>query len=263
MSATVKTRELTRNNQVDEMHYDASEEESVFEQDMRVESKVMMERAFPILDAQQTQRQQRSVNESTWKTWPGKHTLCPRPVMTGYSISDDEELEMNADATRGKRKTRVVKPRASWPRMPSTPKAHDSGVQGLDDSETDSGSADGKMRTRKTERRREPDVLALAQIEGGSEDEGVMFRGIADQDSSEERWRQIMLEEHLDRIFNAVPKLPGEEGRGEMVQDAMVVRGSFESDDWGGTPRKYNWKEKVLMMVKYFACGWRSKKGRE
>jgi hypothetical protein len=255
--ARVETRE------VDDMHYDASEEESILEMEIETGA-IHLEKARPILNAPQTQTQtqQRSVSESTWKTWPGKHALRPRPVISGYSTSDDEELGVGGNATRGHvRKTRVVKRRASWPQPPLTPKAHDSGVQGLDDSDTDSGSADGEVRMRRTRQKREPDVLASRQIDGESGEESVLFKGITDADSSEERWRQIVLEEHMDKIFNAVPvpKLPDKDDMQEVVWDELVARGTFTSDDWGGRPRKFNWKEELLMVLRFLGCGRKKK----
>ena len=136
MSATVKSREMLRTDQVDDMHYDASEEESISEMDT-----IHLENALPILDAPRSQ--QRSGSEMTLKTLSGKRAFRPRPVRTGYSTSDDEDIDSSGVVTRGKRKAIVVKRHASWPRLPLTPKGQDSGVQGLDDSETDAGSTDG------------------------------------------------------------------------------------------------------------------------
>jgi hypothetical protein len=88
-----------------------------------------------------------------------------------------------------------------------------------------------------------------------------MFRGIADADSSEERRRQIALEEHMDKIFNAVPvpKLPEEEDMREVVWGELVATGTFTSDDWGGRPRKLNWKEELWMILRFSGCRRRRK----
>lgn len=264
---TVGEARQSRDNdiQVDDTNYDASEEESLFEMERETEM-IHLEKAAPILDMPETQTQAqnqlRSVSEPkpTRKTWPGKHVLRPHPVLTGYATSDDEnEGEDRATKKVGKiGKAKVVRRHSSWSRLPLTPKAHDSGVQGLESSDTD-GSDGGlnlkKTRVRKRRRKEHRDFLA-------GDEESVMFKGIADADSNEERWRQIVLEEHMDRIFNALPKLPGELEMGQIVVgNAEVARDSFESDDWGISPRrrKSGWKEEMLMILRFFGCMGRGK----
>jgi hypothetical protein len=100
-----------------------------------------------------------------------------------------------------------------------TPRAHDSGVQGLGDSDIDpaSGRGEGNQKgTKNRRKRKEKHEYVLPEIGvDGEEEQAVMFRGIADADSSEERWTQIVLEEHMDKIFNAVPKPLSEEEMGK------------------------------------------------
>ncbi|PMD13693.1 hypothetical protein NA56DRAFT_414155 [Hyaloscypha hepaticicola] len=242
MSATVKNREMLRNNQVDDTHYDASEEESISDMDT-----IHLENALPILDAPRSQ--QRSLSEPTLKTKSGKRTLRPRPVITGYSTSDDEDIDSSGVVTRGKRKARVVIRYASWPYIPLTPKAQDSGVQGLDDSETDSGSTDGKMAMQSRRRKR-------THVEGEIREIDKTFRGIAAQDSNEERWRKIVLEEHMDKIFKAVPNIPRDErGMKETVAMEHLARKSLDTDDWDAQHRTSSWKEAALRIVRFCACG--------
>lgn len=134
-----------------------------------------------------------------------------------YSTSGEEFGE---DGTRQNvRKARVVKRRGSWPQPPLNPKAQDGGVQGLGDSDIDTASGSGKANQKELRNRREKkikreDVLPEIGVDG-EEEQAVMFGGIADTDSSEKRWTQIVLEEHMDKIFNAVPKPSGNGGKGE------------------------------------------------
>jgi hypothetical protein len=260
-------RARVRTRDVDDMHYDASEEESISE--MENESKdVIFEEAIAILEAPSAQR--RSVSEPIppRKTWAGKQVLRPRPLLTGNSTSEDEDPKVGGKTNATRQylcNTEVVQRRASWPQPPLTPKAHDSGVQGLDDSDTDTagnGFEHEKKGTRHWRNLTEPDILALSKVEDEEEDdddedgsESVAFRGIADADSSEERWRQIVLEEHMDKIFNALPILPDEELR-EMVEDGVVVRASFETTDEWGIPRrkKSGLKEQILTLLRLFGC---------
>ena len=72
---------------------------------------------------------------------------------------------------------------------------------------------------------------------GGEEEQAVMFRGIADADSSEKHWTQIVLEEHMDKIFNAVPKPPSEEEMGDRVRDKEARRGTGLRQWTSGTCR--------------------------
>jgi hypothetical protein len=264
----VETRQIRDTDNkvvIDDIHYDASEEESLFEMERDTEA-IQLEKAAPILDMPATQtptrnqNQMRSVSEPkpARKPWPGKHTPHPRPVLTGYASSDDEDVGEDR-ATKKTGKAKVVKRYASWPRLPLTPKAHDSGVQGLESSDTDGSDGGFNLkRTRMRKRRRE-------ELEDGwaGDEESVMFRGIADADSAEERWRQIVLEEHMDRIFSVLPKLPGELEMGIIkVANEEVPRASVESDDWGISPRsgKSGWKEELVMIVRFFGCMGRGKR---
>jgi hypothetical protein len=241
---------MLRNDQVDDTHYDASEEESVFGVDT-----IHLENALPILDAPPSQ--QRSVSEMTLKTSSGKRTLRPRPVITGYSRSDDEDSDSSGVVMRRKRKAVVVKRHASWPRLPLTSKAQDSGVQGLDDSETDSGSTDGKMEMQSIRRKRASDVLNPTHVEGESGEICKTFRGIAEQDSNEERWRKIVLEEHMDKIFKVVPKISSDEkGIKQTVEmEEQLARTSLDTEDWDGRPRTSSWKEASLRILRFLTCG--------
>jgi hypothetical protein len=249
MSETVNIREMLWKDQVDDTHYDASEEESISDMDT-----TRLENALPILDAPPPQ--QRSVSEPTWKTRSGKRTLRPRPVITGYSTSDDEDIDSSGVVMREKRKANVVKRHASWPCLPLTPKGQDSGVQGLDDSETDSSSPDGKMEMRSVRRKRASHVLNTTHVEGESGEIGKTFRGIADQDSNEERWRKIVLEEHMDKIFKAVPYISSDERRmKETAEMERRGRKSLDTDDWDGRSRTSSWKEAALRIVRFFTCG--------
>jgi hypothetical protein len=240
---------MLRNDRVDDMHYDASEEESISEMDT-----IHLENALPILEAPPSQ--QRSVSEPKLKILSGKRTLRPRPVITGYSTSEEEGIDSSAVVTRGKRKARVVRRHASWPRLPLTPKGQDSGVQGLDDSEVDSGSTDGKMEMQSMSRKRGSDVLSSTHVEGESGEIGETFRGIEEQDSNEERWREIVLEEHMDKIFNAVPVISSDErGMKETVEMEQLVRTSLDTEGWDGRPGKSSWKEAALRILRFFTCG--------
>ncbi|KAE9363412.1 hypothetical protein N431DRAFT_433484 [Stipitochalara longipes BDJ] len=257
-----------RTGEVDDAHYDASEEESICEE--RETKAVILEKAIAILDAPETS--QRSVSEPVLvrKTWAAKHALRPRPVLTGYSTSDDEpEVRGASNTTRRKnvRKMRIVQRRASWPQPPLTPKAHDSGVQGLDSTDDDTSVSGDENRRKATRHQRKltiPDVLNLARVEDEGDEDGVAFKGIADADSTEERWRQILLDEHLDRIFNAIPKLPSEEDvNRKSVLDEPVVRASFDTTDEWGIPirKKVGMKEQLLAIVRLFGCARARKEG--
>ena len=249
MSATVKSREMLRSDQVDDTHYDASEEESISEMDTN-----HFENALPILNAPRSQ--QRSVSELTLKALSGKRTLRSRPVITGYSTSDNEGIDSSRVVTRGKRKALVVKRRASWPRLPLTPKGQDSGVQGLDDSETDAGSTDVKMEMQSMRQQQESDVLNSTHVEGEGGEIGKTFRGIAEQDSNEERWREIVLEDHMDKIFQAAPNISSDErGMKETVEMEQLVRTSLDTEGWGGRPDTSSWKETALRILRFFTCG--------
>ena len=240
---------MLRSDQVDDTHYDASEEESISEMDTN-----HFENALPILDAPRSQ--QRSVSETKLKALSGKRRRRPRPVITGYSTSDDEDIDSSGVVTRGKRKAMVVRRHASWPRLPLTPKGQDSGVQGLDDSETDSGSTEGKIEMQSMRRRRTSEVLSSTHVEGESGEIGKTFRGIAEQDSNEERWRKIVLEEHMDKIFNAVPVISSDErGMKETVEMEQLVRTSLDTDGWDGRPGISSWKEAALRILRFFTCG--------
>lgn len=248
---------ITRGENVEDPHYDASEEESICEMETE-KGAAKLEKAIAIVDAPQTEH--RSVSEPIHKRKRlfSKHTLRPCPVLTGYSTSD-EEMDGIAKPEKGGKK-RLARRRASWPQPPLTPKAHDSGVQGLGDSASDSGNDFGdRIRLPQHPRKlTKPDVLYLVQVESEEEEESVVFKGIADADSSEERWRQIVLEEHMDKIFNAVPRLPGEEAvmETELKNDEVVVRASFETTDEWGIPRrkKTGWKEQVSIIMRLFGC---------
>jgi len=245
--------------EVDDTHHDAEEEESICE--MGNEAAAVIDLAIPIPEATQP----RSISEPmpTRETWSGKRTaLCPHPVLplTGYSTSEDEEHEIGgkASATRQKvRKTRAGQRRASWsPQPPLTPRRHDSGVQGLDDSDTctdtvGSGDGNGDEAARHWRKITELDVLDSIPVGSEDEDESLTFEGIADADSSEERWRQIVLEEHMDKIFHALPTLLDEEMK-ETVVDRVVVRASFETTEEWGIPRRKQTalKERVLTLVR-------------
>jgi hypothetical protein len=245
--------------EVDDTPYDASEKESVFERDEETEA-IYLEEALPILDSQRQNRQQRSASEPKPKrktSWPGKRTLRRRPVPMRYSSSDEEFGEGGTRETV--RKARVAKRRASWPKPPLTPKAHDSGVQGLGDTDINTGSGRGEGSQKETQNRgkrkeKQEDVLPEIGLDG-EEEQALMFRGIADADSSEERWTQIVLEEHMDKIFNAVPKPPSEEQMGERVED-KEARDRFERVDEWGLPcrRKPGWRKEGLMILRFF--GW-------
>jgi hypothetical protein len=244
--------------EVDDTHHDAEEEESICE--MGHEAAAVIDLAIPIPEATQP----RSISEPMpiRETWSGKRTaLCPHPVLhlTGYSTSEDEEHEIGgkASATRQKvRKTRAGQRRASWsPQPPLTPR-HDRGVQGLDDSDTctdtvGSGDGNGDEAARHWRKITELDVLDSIPVGSEDEDESLTFEGIADADSSEERWRQIVLEEHMDKIFHALPTLLDEEMK-ETVVDRVVVRASFETTEEWGIPRRKQTalKERVLTLVR-------------
>ncbi|KAH8752370.1 hypothetical protein F5882DRAFT_61012 [Hyaloscypha sp. PMI_1271] len=247
--------------EVDDTHYDASEEESICE--IENEGTPVIDLAIPIPEATQP----RSISEPmpTRETSSGKRTaLCPHPVLTGYLTSEDEEhgIGGKASATRQRvRKTRAGQRRASWsPQPPLTPRRHDSGVQGLDDSDTCTetvGSGDGNGEEAARHWRKitttELDVLNSTGVGSEGEDEGLTFKGIADADSSEERWRQIVLEEHMDKIFHALPTLLDEELK-ETVVDRVVVRASFETTEEWGIPRRKQTglKERMLTLVRLF-----------
>lgn len=249
MSATLKSREMLRNDQVDDPYYDASEEESVSGMDT-----IHLENALPILNAPGSQ--QRSVSETALKTLSGKRTLRPRPVLTGYSTSDDEDIDSSGVVARRKRKAKVLKRHASWPRLPLTRKAQDSGVQGLDDSGTDSGSTDGKVEMQSMRRKRAHDVLNSTHVEGETGEIRKTFRGIAEQDSNEEHWRKSVLEEHMDKILKAVPNIPGDE---RMMKETMemeqVARKGLDTDDRDRRPRTSSWEEAALRIIRFFTCG--------
>jgi hypothetical protein len=250
--------------EVDDTHYEASEEASICEMESETTAVRDLDLAIPIPEATM---QPRSISEPmpTRETWSGKRTaLCPHAVLslTGYSTSENEELEIGgkASATRRKvRKTRAGQRRASWsPQPPLTPRARDSGVQGLDDSDTcTAGSVDGNgdEAARHWRKITELDVLdsILVGSEDEDEDEGSAFRGIADADSSEERWRQIVLEEHMDKIFHALLTLLDEELK-ETVVDGVLVRASFETKEEWGIPRRKQTgvKERLLTLVRLF-----------
>ncbi|KAN0104058.1 hypothetical protein V8E51_009803 [Hyaloscypha variabilis] len=246
-----------RTREVDDRHYDASEESGC---EMERETKAMvLEKAIAILDAPETQ--QRSVSDPVLvqKTWAGKHALRPGPVLTGYSTSDEEDVGANETNTRQKvRKTRVARRRASWPQPPLTPKAHDSGAQGLDSTNDDTTSNSDEKREKGTRHRRKltvPDVLDLAQVEDEGDGDGTTFKGIAAVDSIEEHWRQIVLEEHLDKIFSALPKPPSVDYSNEnAIMDEVVVRASFDTtDEWGIPIRKRaGVKEQLLKILRLF-----------
>ena len=247
--------------EVDDTHYDASEEESICQ--MENEATAVVGLASPIPEATQP----RSISEPmpTRETSSGKRTaLCPHPVLTGYLTSEDEEhgIGGKASATRQKvHKTRAGQRRASWsPQPPLTPRRHDSGVQGLDDSDTCTdavGSGDGNGEEAARHWRKittiELDVLNSIGVGSEGEDECLTFKGIADGDSSEERWRQIVLEEHMDKIFHALPTLLDEEMK-ETVVDRVVVRASFETTEEWGIPRRKQTglKERMLTLVRLF-----------
>ena len=249
--AKIRTRDL------EDTHYDASEEESICE--MEQESKnVILENPIPILDATETQR--RSVSEPVpVRKWAGKHALR----LTGDSTSDEEEAFANGAKARQKvRKTKVARRSASWSQPPLTPRAHDSGVHGLDttdDDTADSGNEDSLRGTRHRRKLTVPDVLYLTQAENEDDEDGVAFKGIAAADSIEEQWRQIVLGEHMDKIFNAMPEPPnGEEDFNEKyasVLDEPTRRASFETTDEWGIPIRKNrgLKEKLVKMVRYVA----------
>lgn len=173
-------------HQFDDMFYDASEEESEFE----METTAGFEKPVPILDA--PPRKKSAVREPI-QTTLREQTLAQIPA--GYSTSDDED---GAQRQRFRPRRILLIRGASWPESPSSPKtAHDNGVQGIED--TASGS-ERKGRTRKRRSKKERCVLTPAHDEAAA-----IFQGIADADLSEERWRQITLEEHMDKIFKAVP----------------------------------------------------------
>jgi hypothetical protein len=69
------------------------------------------------------------------------------------------------------RKARAVKRRASWPLPPLTPKAHDSAVQGLCDSDIDTASGRGEgnqkgTQTRRKRKEKDEDVLPEIGVDG-------------------------------------------------------------------------------------------------
>lgn len=259
-----QSREKDMQVAIDDTHYDASEEESLFEMEMdrEIGGAIPLENPQPILfnsAGSQTRDQQRSVSEPkpTRKPWPGKLALRPRPVLTGEATSDDEN-EGEDGARKKSGKAKVVRRHASWPRLPLKPKAHDSGVQGLESSDSD--GSDGGFNLKRTRVRKRKGEELQDFLTG--DEESVMFRGIAEADSNEERWRQIVLEEHMDRIFNTLPKLPSEQEIGQIkVENDEVVRESFESDDWGIRARrqKGGWKEEMLMILRFFGCMGRRK----
>jgi hypothetical protein len=254
--------------EVDDTHHDAEEEESICE--MGNEAAAVIDLAIPIPEATQP----RSISEPmpTRETWSGQCTaLCTHPVLTGYSTSEDEELEIGekASATRQKfRKTRAGQRRASWsPQPPVTPRGRDSGVQGLDDSDTctdtvGSDDGNGEEAARHWRKITGLDVLDSILVGSEDEDESLTFKGIADADSSEERWRQIVLEEHMDKIFHALPTLLDEEMK-ETVVDRVVMRASFETTEEWGIPRRKQTglKERVLTLVRLFGYS-RARKAR-
>jgi hypothetical protein len=238
MSPQVETRAQMR-RQFDDMCYDASEEESECE----METTVGLQQPVPILDA--PPRKRTAVSEPIQRTLP-EQTLAPTPA--GYSTSDDED---GAQKQRFRPRKVLVFRRASWPESPSSPKtAHDSGVQGIED--TASGS-EREGRNRKRRSKKERYVLTPAHDEAA-----VAFKGIADADSSEERWKQITLEEHMDKIFNAVPPSVKE---GSIKKTAAVInevaRESLDTDDgWGCLERKKpRFRERILTFMHLFGCG--------
>jgi hypothetical protein len=259
--ASVGTRE------VDDTHYNALEEESICEMENEATAVVTLDLAIPIPEA--TQPRSASEPMPTRETWSGTRVLCPDPVLTGYSTSDDEELEIGgkASATRQKvRKTRAGQRRASWsPQPPLTARAHDSGVQGLDDSDTctaGSGVGNGEEAARHWRKITQLEALDSTRVGSEDEDDGSAFRGIADADSSEERWRQIVLEEHMDKIFHAFPTLLDEELK-ETVVDGVRVRTSFETTEEWGLPRRKQTglKGRVLTRVRLFGYSRTRKEG--
>jgi len=248
--------------ELDDRYYDASEEESVCEMERETKG-VVVEKAIAILDAMETQL--RSVSEPVpVRKWAGKHTLRPRPALTGDSTSDEENFSANGSKTRQKaRKTKIARRSASWPQPPLRPKSHDSGVHGLDSSDDDTDHSGNEDRLRGTRHQRKltvADVLNLAHVENEGDEDVVAFKGIAAVDSIEEQWRQIVLEEHMDRIFNAMPKPPsGEEDFNEKyasILDEPTRRASFETtDEWGiPTRKKMGWKQRLRTIVRLFCC---------
>ena len=116
---------------------------------------IYLEKALPILDAPHQNQQQRSASEpkpTRKASWPGKRTLRPHPVLMGYSSSNEEFGE--GRTRQNVCKARVVKRRASWPQPPLAPKAHDSGVQGLGDSDIDTAFGRGEVNQKGTPNRR-------------------------------------------------------------------------------------------------------------
>jgi hypothetical protein len=89
----------------------------------------------------------------------------------------------------------------------------------------------------------------------GEEEQAVIFRGIADADSSEESWTQIVLEEDMDKIFIAVSKPPSEEEMGGRVED-KETRDGFETVDEWDLPRrgKPGWGKEMLMILRFLGC---------
>jgi hypothetical protein len=223
------------------MFYDASEEESECEMD-DAKTATVLEHPVPILDA--PPRKRTAVSEPIQRTLP-EQTLAPTPA--GYSTSDDED---GAQKQQFRPRKVLIFRRASWPESPSSPKtAHDSGVQGIED--TASGS-ERKGRTQKRRSKKERYVLTPAH-----DDAAVIFKGITDADSSEERWREITLEEHMDKIFNAVPQ-PVKEGYIKKTDATIdeVVRESLEAEDgWGCQERKEpRFRERMLTFMRLLGC---------
>jgi hypothetical protein len=133
-----------------------------------------------------------------------------------------------------------------------------SGVQGIKD--TASGS-ERKGRTRKRRSKKERYVLKPAHNEAAA-----IFQGIANADPSEERWRQITLEEHMDKIFKAVPPPVNEATTRTM--DAVigdVARESLETEDgWGCLERKKtSFRDRMSTIMRLFGCGEKSKRREE
>jgi hypothetical protein len=140
---------------------------------------------------------QKAVSEPTRKTRPG---MTLTPVLAGYSTSDDE-VAKGAQRQHTQLAQLLLFQRASWPKTPSCPNTtHHSGVQGIED--TVSGNDERKSRASERRCFRGCHISKPAQNDEAS----IIFRGIADADSGEERWGQMKLEEHMDKIFNAVPQ---------------------------------------------------------
>jgi len=237
---------------LDDTFYDASEEESDFEIDMEIPS--TLEQPVPILDA--PPRGKKSADSKpTQKTLPAQ-TLAR--VLAGYSTSDDDEDGAQRQQLEPRR-VLLFRRASSCPKSlsPSSPKtAHDSAVQGIADSA--SGSA-REGRPRKRRRKFEGYVLTPVHDEAAA-----LFQGVADADSSQERWRQITLEEHMDKIFNAMPPPVGE-GTVERADAVIegVARVSIGTEDVRQRPegKRTRFRERMLSLMRLFGCGWRFKRG--